>query len=215
MTGFLPGCVGDSDTQVTGEPDLNRQKSSVRPIELGDELGIVTVQAGDDHEKGGENIWISRIGIDLPKREAQPGVSSETKARRTPTDHRKEGRREAGREAARRTGRWPRDRRKVVSRVGFEFRKGLAAGAGGRFRQQTVRVRNGDFPGVARLGPGWDCPTRSRHDAGGTSQMQSRGAREASAERLLGTVSRPGLIPQAIAQTPIDHKAAARSPRPT
>src|ERR1700679_877937 len=30
--------------------------------------------------------------------------------------------------------------------------------------------RNGDFPGAAGPGPGWDCPTRSRHDASGTSQ---------------------------------------------
>jgi len=55
---------------------------------------------------------------------------------RTPPDRRKVGRREAGSEAARRRGRWPRKSRKVRSRVGIEFRKGLAAGAGGSFREQ-------------------------------------------------------------------------------
>jgi len=60
--------------------------------------------------------------------------------RRTPTNCRKVGRREAGREAARRTGRWPRERRKAGSRVGIEFRKELAAGAGRSFRQQACRV---------------------------------------------------------------------------
>jgi len=31
----------------------------------GEELGTVSVPIGDDAEKGGENIWISRISIDL------------------------------------------------------------------------------------------------------------------------------------------------------
>lgn len=53
-------------------------------------------------------------------------------------------------------------------------------------------LRNGDFPGAAGLGPGWDCPTRSWRGVDGTSQTLPRGAREASAERLLGVASRPG-----------------------
>jgi hypothetical protein len=31
----------------------------------GEELGMVASALGDEEEKGGENVWISRIGIDL------------------------------------------------------------------------------------------------------------------------------------------------------
>ena len=68
---------------------------------------------GDDAKKGGENIWISRIGIDLADQEEQGVTSPEMKARRTLTDYRKVDRREAGSKAARRIGRWPRDSRKA------------------------------------------------------------------------------------------------------
>ena len=34
-------------------------------LTFGEELGMEVLPAGDDAEKGGENIWISRIGIDL------------------------------------------------------------------------------------------------------------------------------------------------------
>lgn len=53
-------------------------------------------------------------------------------------------------------------------------------------------VRRGGFPGVAVAGPGRGCPTRPRHGASGSSLTWPRGAREASAERLLGVASRPG-----------------------
>ena len=41
-------------------------------------------------------------------------------------------------------------------------------------------------------GSGGGCPTRPRRDASGPSLTWPRGAREASAERLLGVASRPG-----------------------
>ena len=53
-------------------------------------------------------------------------------------------------------------------------------------------VRHGGFPGAAGAGSGGGCPTRPRRDASGTSLTWPRGAREASAERLLGVASRPG-----------------------
>ena len=43
-------------------------------------------------------------------------------------------------------------------------------------------------------GSGGGCPTRPRHGASGPSLTWPRGAREASAERLLGVASRPGSI---------------------
>jgi len=73
-------------------------------------------------------------------------------ARRTPTERRKVGRREAGREVARRNRRWPREDRKVGSRVGIELRREFAAGAGRSFRRQTVRVTERRLP--------WRCRTR-------------------------------------------------------
>jgi hypothetical protein len=109
---------------------------------------------GDDGRKGGENVWISRKGIDLTWREEQGGTSSEMEARRTPKERRKAGRTEAGREAARRNGRWPRESRKAGSRVGIESRKGRAAGVGGSFRQQTFRVTEWRLPWSRRTRPG-------------------------------------------------------------
>jgi hypothetical protein len=53
-------------------------------------------------------------------------------------------------------------------------------------------VCRGGFPGAAGAGSGRGCPTRSRHGASGSSLTWPRGAREASAERLLGVASRPG-----------------------
>jgi len=69
-------------------------------------------------------------------------------------DRRKVGRREAGSEAARRSGRWPRESRKARSRVGIEFRRELAAGAGGSFRQQMARVTERRLPWSRRTRPG-------------------------------------------------------------
>jgi len=44
------------------------------------------------------------------------------------------------------------------------------------FGNRWSALRNGDFPGVAGPGPGWDCPTRSRHDvAQAKSPRQPRG----------------------------------------
>ena len=36
-----------------------------RHVHHGEELGMVAAPLGDDLKKGGENVWISRIGIDL------------------------------------------------------------------------------------------------------------------------------------------------------
>jgi hypothetical protein len=36
-----------------------------RPVHHGEELGMVAAPLGDDLKKGGENVWISRIAIDL------------------------------------------------------------------------------------------------------------------------------------------------------
>ncbi len=53
-------------------------------------------------------------------------------------------------------------------------------------------VRHGGFPGADVAGSGGGCPTRPRRDASGSSPTVPRGAREASAERLLGVSSRLG-----------------------
>ena len=55
-------------------------------------------------------------------------------------------------------------------------------------------VRHGGFPGAAGAGSGGGCPTRPRRGASGSSLTWPRGAREASAERLLGVASRPGPV---------------------
>jgi hypothetical protein len=36
-----------------------------RAAQHGEELGMATVTLGDDRKKGGENVWISRMAIDL------------------------------------------------------------------------------------------------------------------------------------------------------
>src|SRR5271166_1524517 len=96
----------------------------------GEELGMVTARLGDDTQKGGENVWISRIPIDPARREVQPVFSSETRAHRTSSNRRKVGAREARREAARRNGGKPRERCKARSRAGSEPRKGGGTGVG-------------------------------------------------------------------------------------
>ncbi len=158
----------------------------------GEELGMGDVDSGDDAEKGGENIWISRNGIDPMFWVAQSVFSSETTVRRTSSDHRKMGAREARREAARPNRGKPRERCKAGSREGSEPRKGSVTGVGRRIRLEMVRDGHGGFPGAAESGPGGGCPTRPRHGASGPSKTWPRGAREASAERLLGVASRPG-----------------------
>ena len=89
---------------------------------------------GDDPKKGGENVWISRMSIDLAWPEAQPVSSSETKARRTSSEHRKVGAREAGREAARRHGGWPRECCKAGSRDRHRAPQGDRGRSGWRIR---------------------------------------------------------------------------------
>ncbi len=129
----------------------------------GEELGTADVALGDDAEKDGENVWISRISIDLVWREAQPVSSSETTARRTSSEHRKVGAREARREAARRNGGKPRERCKAGSREGSEPRKGSVTGVGWRIRTADgpwcVTVASLEPPGPARAGV-------VRHDPG-------------------------------------------------
>jgi hypothetical protein len=119
---------------------------------------------GDDRKKGGENVWISRRAIDLALREAHPVFSSETKARRTSSEHRKVGAREAQREAARPTGGKPRERCKAGSRDGNEPRKGDVTGVGWRIRTAMVRGVSRRLPWSrrGRLGRGLSDTTPAR-----------------------------------------------------
>ena len=109
---------------------------------------------GDERKKGGENVWISRHPIDLVRREAQPVSSSETTARRTSSEHRKVGAREARREAERRNGGKPRDCCKAGSRDGSEPREGTVTGAGWRIRSEVVRGVSRRLPWSRRDRPG-------------------------------------------------------------
>lgn len=120
----------------------------------GEELGMFEAVPGDDGEKGGENIWISRMPIDLAPREAQSVLSSETKARRTSSDHRKVRAREARRDAARRNGGKPRERCKAGSRDGSEPRKGSVTGVGRKIRSAVVRGAPRRLPWSCRGRPG-------------------------------------------------------------
>jgi hypothetical protein len=117
-----------------------------RAARHGEELGTAAPVLGDDEEKGGENVWISRMSIDLVRREAQSVSCSETKARRTSSDHRKVEAREAQREAARRNGGKPREHRKVGSRDGSEPRKGSVTGVGWKLRTKMVRGASRRLP---------------------------------------------------------------------
>ena len=119
---------------------------------------------GDDAKKGGENIWISRIGIDLGSPEAQSVSSSETSARRTSSEHRKVGAREARSEAARRNGGKPRERCKAGLRKGSEPREGSVTGVGRRIRLEMVRGASRRLPWSRwdRLGRGLSDTTPAR-----------------------------------------------------
>jgi hypothetical protein len=130
----------------------------------GEELGMEEPDSGDEQEKGGENVWISRNGIDPVWRVAQPVVSSETKARRTSSEHRKVGAREARREAARRNGGKPRERCKAGLRKGSEPRKGSVTRVGRRIRLETVRGASWRLPWSrrGRLGRGLSDTTPAR-----------------------------------------------------
>ena len=130
----------------------------------GEELGMAMAPLGDDRQKGGENIWISRMSIDLVLREAQSVLSSETKARRTSSEHRKVGAREARREAARRNEGKPRERCKARSRDGSEPRKGSVTGVGWRIRTAMVRGASRWLPWSrrGRLGRGLSDTTPAR-----------------------------------------------------
>ncbi len=174
-------------------PDEGWLLASGRPHH-GEELGTEAPRVGDDAEKGGENIWISRIGIDLGSRQAHCVSSSETRARRTSSEHRKVGAREARSEAARRNGGKPRERCRAGSRKGSTSRKGSVTGVGRRLRMMMVRGASRWLPWSRRDRLGRGCPTRPRHGASGPSLTWPRGAREASAERLLGVASRPGPV---------------------
>jgi hypothetical protein len=120
----------------------------------GEELGTATASLGDDPKKGGENVWISRIAIDLARGVAQSVVSSETRARRTSSEHRKVGAREARREAARQNGGKPRERCRAGSRKGSEPRKGGVTGVGRRIRPEMVRGASRWLPWSRRDRPG-------------------------------------------------------------
>src|ERR1700733_4931482 len=58
--------------------------------------------------------------------------------------------------------------------------------------EERERAPRGERDWRGQEEPVWDCPTRSRHGASGPSLTWPRGAREASAERLLGVASRLG-----------------------
>ena len=91
-------------------------------------------------------------------------VSSETTARRTSSEHRKVGAREAQREAARRNGGKPRERCKAGSRDGSEPRKGSVTGVGRRIRSEMVRGASRWLPWSrrGRLGRGLSDTTPAR-----------------------------------------------------
>jgi hypothetical protein len=95
---------------------------------------------------------------------AQGVPSSETRARRTSSEHRKVGAREARREAARRNGGKPRERCKAGSRKGSEPRKGSVTGVGRRIRLKMVRGASRWLPWSRRdrLGLGLSDTTPAR-----------------------------------------------------
>ncbi len=130
----------------------------------GEELGMATAPPGDDRQKFGENIWISRMAIDLALPRAQPISSSETRARRTSSDYRKVGAREAQRNAARQSGGKLRERCKAGSKAGNEPRKGSVVGAGTRIRTAMVRGVSPWLPWSrsGRLGRGLSDTTPAR-----------------------------------------------------
>ena len=131
---------GHRDTHEDGRTRAARcAQCASRPLCHGEKQGMVSPPLGDEREKGGENVWISRNSIDLVRREAQPVLSSETKACRTSSEHRKVGAREARREVARRNGGKPRECCKAGSRDGSEPRKGSVTGVGWRIRSEMVR----------------------------------------------------------------------------
>jgi hypothetical protein len=117
-----------------------------------------------------------------PVRRCKPAEPRRTAARwlEGKPEAKPQGGAEGGREKAARL-----DRGSAQSSVGNSRSERAAVFGKGR----SV-LRNGDFPGAAGLGPGRDCPTRSRRGVSGSSQTWPRGAREASAERLLGVASR-------------------------
>ena len=140
------------------------------------------------------------------------------KARRTSSEHRKVGAREARRETARRTGRKPRERCKAGSRDGSEPRQGHVTGVGRKIRTEVVRVASRWLPWSrrGRLGRGLSDTTPAR--ASGPPWTQPRGAREVSAERLLGVASRLGQVwsrPAPADQRSDGQRAAGRSPAAT
>ncbi len=81
--------------------------------------------------------------------------SSETRAHRTSSEHRKVGAREARREAARRIGGKPRERCKAGSRDGSEPRKGSVTGVGRRIRPAMFRGVSRRLPWSRRGRCGW------------------------------------------------------------
>ena len=159
----------------------------------GEELGMATPPLGDDRKKGGENHWISRIAIDLALARGatflQFGDNSPPNLKRAP-----QGRSEGSPKGSRKA-----ERREAERTLQGEIEGWERTPQGGRDRSgygdSALRwsvVRHGGFPGADVAGSGGGCPTRPRPDASGTSLTWPRGAREASAERLLGVASRPG-----------------------
>ena len=114
--------------------------------------------------KVGRTSGFREYAIDPVWRVAQSVPSSETRARRTSSEHRKVGAREARREAARRNGGKPRERCKAGSRKGSEPRKGSVTGVGRRIRLEMVRGASRWLPWSRRdrLGRGLSDTTPAR-----------------------------------------------------
>jgi len=109
-------------------------------------------------------------------------ISSETKARRTSSDHRKVEAREAQRDAARRNGGKPREHRKVGSRDGSEPRKGSVTGVGWKLRTEMVR-------GAPRRLP-WSRQGRHGRGLSDTTTVCCQRAIEDAAPRSTGGLGR-------------------------
>ena len=159
----------------------------------GASLGMSRGSLGMNGEKMGRNYGFCKRGLTffaggikvVPVRRRKPAEPRRTNARRAggKPEATPQGEAEGGRERAARL-----DRGSALSsaRSSRSEREEV-------FGSRWSVLRKGDFPGAAGLGQGGDCPTRSLLGAGGPSQTWPRGAREASAERLLGVASRPGI----------------------
>ena len=185
--------------------------AALRHARFGEELGMEAVPLGDDVKKDGENVWISRMPIELARREAQPVSSSETRAHRTSSERRKVRAREARREAARRNGGKPRERCKAGSREGSEPRKGDVTGVGRKIRSEVVR-------GASRWLPWSRCGRPGQGLSDTTSARRQRVIVDVAPRSTGGfgrTVTRGRVASRPTFRSPCSGNGAGRqSPRP-